>query len=85
MRSTTRRTISANDNHAGDSTVRVWDTASGKTVRLWEARGRPVACVAFDRSGTHPDLYYDVLQTEGCDITGRRSLVRRPVTVEPAR
>ena len=39
----------------------------------------------FDRSGTHPDLYYDVLQTEGCDITGRRSLVRRPVIVEPAR
>ncbi|RYB07830.1 hypothetical protein D3272_01520 [Lichenibacterium ramalinae] len=39
----------------------------------------------FDRSGTHPDLYYDVLQTEGCDITGRRSLVRRPVSIEAVR
>lgn len=36
----------------------------------------------FDRSGSRPDLYYDLLQTEGCDITGRRSLLRQPVTIQ---
>lgn len=36
----------------------------------------------FDRSGATPELYYDLLQTEGCDITGRRSLVRRHVTIQ---
>ena len=39
----------------------------------------------FDRSGTKADLYYDVLITEGCTITGRRSLVRRGVTIGAAR
>ena len=39
----------------------------------------------FDRSGPHPDLYYDVLDTEGCTITGRRSLVRRPVAIAAGR
>ena len=39
----------------------------------------------FDRSGTMADLYYDVLVTEGCTITGRRSLVRRGVTISAMR
>ncbi len=39
----------------------------------------------FDRAGRTADLYYDVLQTEGCTVTGRRSLVRRRVTIEGAR
>ncbi|MGI3899826.1 MAG: hypothetical protein ACRYGP_17845 [Janthinobacterium lividum] len=39
----------------------------------------------FDRSGATPDLYYDLLQTEGCDITGRRSLLRRQVTIQGIR
>ena len=39
----------------------------------------------FDRAGRTADLYYDVLQTEGCTVTGRRSLVRRHVTIEGAR
>ncbi len=39
----------------------------------------------FDRAGRTADLYYDVLQTEGCTITGRRSLVRRHVTIEGVR
>ena len=39
----------------------------------------------FDHSGTKPDLYYDVLVTEGCTITGRRSLVRRGVTISRTR
>ncbi len=38
----------------------------------------------FDRAGGSADLYYDVLQTEGCAITGRRSLVRRRVTIDAA-
>ncbi len=39
----------------------------------------------FDRTGRTADLYYDVLQTEGCEVTGRRSLVRRHVTIEGTR
>ena len=39
----------------------------------------------FDRAGRTMDLYYDVLQTEGCTVTARRSLVRRPVAVDGAR
>ena len=38
----------------------------------------------FDRAGRSVDLYYDVLQTEGCSVTGRRSLVRRHATIEAA-
>ena len=36
----------------------------------------------FDRAGGSADLYYDVLETEGCDVTERRSLVRRRVTID---
>ncbi len=39
----------------------------------------------FDRSGPEADLYYDVLVTEGCTITGRRSLVRRRITIGSTR
>ena len=39
----------------------------------------------FDRAGRMADLYYDVLETEGCTVTGRRSLVRRRVTIEGTR
>ncbi len=39
----------------------------------------------FDRSGSSADLYYDVLITEGCTITGRRTLVRRGVTISATR
>ncbi len=36
----------------------------------------------FDRAGATADLYYDVLETKGCEVTGRRSLVRRRVTID---
>ncbi len=39
----------------------------------------------FDRTGFSPDLYYDVLITEGCTVTGRRTLVRRGVTISASR
>ncbi len=39
----------------------------------------------FDRTGSSADLYYDVLITEGCIITGHRTLVRRRVTISPTR
>lgn len=39
----------------------------------------------FDRVGRTPDLYYDVLETEGCTVTGRRSLARRRLTIEAPR
>ena len=39
----------------------------------------------FDRSGEKAELWYDMLATEGCDVTGRRSLVRRAVTIAPVR
>ncbi len=39
----------------------------------------------FDRSGAVADLYYDVLVTQGCTITGRRSLVRRRIAIDAVR
>ena len=35
----------------------------------------------FDRAGTAPDLYYDVLETEGCSVTSRRSMLRRKLAI----
>ena len=37
----------------------------------------------FDRTGSRAELWYDVLATEGCEVTGRRSLVHRAVTIAP--
>ena len=35
----------------------------------------------FDRSGPRPELFYATLAVEGCSVTSRRSLLRRPVTI----
>ena len=38
----------------------------------------------FDTIGDAPDLYYETLATEGCAVTGRRTLLRRRLAIEPA-
>ncbi len=35
----------------------------------------------FDRAGQHPDLYYTTLAVEGCTVTSRRTLLRRPLVI----
>ena len=39
----------------------------------------------FDHAGATPDLYYDVLQTDGCTIGGRRTMVRRKIAIGATR